>query len=736
MNFRMIFWILVVNVYAEMDLTRPIIMEEEGLVFQPKGLVALNEEYIQLSLMMKVKQPKILSYQDRCSKLCTLEEIQASVIKCAMNFRTQTDPTPSGTLLEAIKDCKSRKNCVIIHKDAKDQLYYISTDASANATDSNTTFQGAEKVCIEKETWKTYSCQVTEPESLGTVLTDNLKDDLVTFWNNAKTQFNEIVEVDGYSPNKKNKRQVAAVLGIGALLTGIVTTGFNFFQNKQLRAKVDAMREDFKDFVQETHDVEHSLIDTNKEIIKIVQNLDAKLEQEYNRVSCVEESLTLSLLQSQEAERFKNRVREIVKPIGEGKRTTPFTPNLLNISIIEDLVSKHPLLNDSIYREHPSLVYTTSTVTLAQASKAKDNSPVSVHLVLNVPIIRSKNVYHFYQVEQTGISQNEKCWKLDIPKNVYVKPTSDGRQIFSLDDIPCDKSDDNLFRLCSVEDYIEGRQEKKSFLEVSCLNGNLTNCQLTKYPCKETSVYTTHGLLTRSDNELRGVNRIPQEGRTITVWKPDDSPRRTKYWSWSKFESVDMTEGYVSCNDYKQEVSFVEITTQEVWQRVLKAAEIKYDRENVSLAIEKLNQSLSSIDEDRKWFNGGESDFTLEIVVAGLVGLCIMAISILIVYCMCNNCKRKFLKPYQPVKNETEMVNLRRGSKTSTRSAEYSNEEKSEADKSPRKRKVRVIENSDDEILQDAVPEQPIMRSPSKTKKPIQNKGFRYSTLYGPTSSE
>ena len=75
----MIFWILVASAYAEMDLTKPIVMEEEGLVFQPKGLVALNEEYIQLSLMMKVKQPKIISYKDRCSNLCTDEKIRASM---------------------------------------------------------------------------------------------------------------------------------------------------------------------------------------------------------------------------------------------------------------------------------------------------------------------------------------------------------------------------------------------------------------------------------------------------------------------------------------------------------------------------------------------------------------------------------------------------------------------------------------------------------------------------------
>jgi hypothetical protein len=30
--------------------------------------------------------------------------------------------------------------------------------------------------------------------------------------------------------------------------------------------------------------------------------------------------------------------------------------------------------------------------------------------------------------------------------------------------IPCEKSDENLVRLCSIEDYIEGR-EKKTFLE-------------------------------------------------------------------------------------------------------------------------------------------------------------------------------------------------------------------------------------------------------------------------------
>jgi hypothetical protein len=163
------------------------------------------------------------------------------------------------------------------------------------------------------------------------------------------------------------------------------------------------------------------------------------------------------------------------------------------------------------------------------------------------------------------------------------------------------------------------------------------------------------------------------------------------------------------------------------------AAETKYNREIISLAIQKLNESLTSIDENREWFDGDEPDFTLELIVAGLTGISLMAISALIVYCLCNKCTGKCYRKYQPVKEETEMSDLRRTSRTSTSIPEEQtiNDEETKHNESPRKRKVRVIDEPDEDIPQDAVTEQPIIRSPSKSRKQNENTQFRFSKLYG-----
>ena len=110
-----------------------------------------------------------------------------------------------------------------------------------------------------------------------------------------------------------------------------------------------------------------------------------------------------------------------------------------------------------------------------------------------------------------------------------------------------------------------------------------------------------------------------------------------------------------------------------------------------------------------------------------------MAISSLIVYCLCNKCTGKCTKTYQPINDATEMRDIRRGSKNSTSPMEErtTNKEETKPCQSPKKRKVNVIENSDDDKLQDAVPKQPTIKSPNDSRKEDKPKMFRYSGLYG-----
>jgi hypothetical protein len=104
----------------------------------------------------------------------------------------------------------------------------------------------------------------------------------------------------------------------------------------------------------------------------------------------------------------------------------------------------------------------------------------------------------------------------------------------------------------------------------------LSDCKIEKYECRESSVYATHGLLSKSDNTLTGVNQLPQQARTVTVREPKSNPRRTMYWSWADFKSVDMKEGYVSAND----CSFASIEDQESWYEIIQLATMKYEREH------------------------------------------------------------------------------------------------------------------------------------------------------------
>ena len=463
-------------------------------------------------------------------------------------------------------------------------------------------------------------CQWRGSDSSG-LIKERLEADIDEFWTNLVTQFSEVDSTTIYR-GRRSKRQLGLIIGAGGLITGAIATGLSWYSNKKLQTTVNRMKGEFRDFVSEVHTFEMNVLETERNLLKLVDRLDNKVEQVYKKSMCEIGLLQLGLLQAQEVNRFKEKIREVVRPLDLGKTTGHFTPRLLNVSLVRKLVQQHPRLNNSEYAIRPSLVYATSLIKLAELTSTKDQDSIAVHLVLSIPVLKNETIFNYYSVAQTGFSGNGSCWEFDLPKFVFLREADSGKTYYNLDKIPCDSSND-LFKFCSVSS-VPASETKRSFLKVGCLTGNLEECSLTKVKCREKSIYTIHGLLTRADSDLQGVYRTVTQGSKVEVWKPQEGSRNTKYWSWKIFESVDLSEGIAIASDYTEDIAVCNVTNQERWWSLIKSSHERLLKMNLTEVEGRINKTLEDIDLRRDWFSeDNATDFTIEITVATISGIVI-----------------------------------------------------------------------------------------------------------------
>ena len=204
---------------------------------------------------------------------------------------------------------------------------------------------------------------------------------------------------------------------------------------------------------------------------------------------------------------FKSRVREILTPLDIGVRTGRFTPRLLNLTTITNIIRQHPRLRSTLYLDHPTLIYATSRATIAEVNESENMDAISIHIILTIPLLRQNEIVQYFNIAQTGFKYDNKCWIQKLPKKVYQIITTENnkeeKSFYSLDEVECDGESD-LLRTCNLN-VTKPFTRPLKIMEVSCLSKEPKNCNMILVKCEEKVVYNTHGLLTRSDHKIKGV---------------------------------------------------------------------------------------------------------------------------------------------------------------------------------------------------------------------------------------
>ena len=619
----------------------PIVFKDQGVVLNPQGYIAIAPERIRISLMMKLTKPSLLTFDKNCRNICSNNKLTSFITDrddhCIQwNQKPTEEPyqkIETGKFLDNIRTCLitcQHDNCKWIQVTMKGCRLYHDTQFTNEA---NNVMILAPCV-LQKISQK---CDLEEQKT--NIIAEALNQDINDFWKEITTQ---VAEID----NKQNrqKRQIAMVVGAAGVLTSLVTSGFNFFNNMRLEQKMKTMQEDFRNFAENVHEFEENTYDFENEIIKVIDSIKIAQERSSKDLTCKTDQLTLALLQYREMNRFKERVNEILKPLNDGKRTAMFTPRLVNISTIQDIINNHPKLQDTLYKEQPTLIYATSKATIAEVAENKEGNAMAIHLILTIPTLKNQHVYQYFKTAQTGFYYDEKCWEHEIPNIVFQKISIDlktgitSKAFYSLDAVHCE-GESNLFMFCDIN-INKAMTNPLKLMEAECLSETPNTCNMSPVACKDKILYNVHGLLTMSHNEIKGVLKEITEEKKIVTWNPNDATTRTSYWPWKTYDYVEFNSGIARAVDYEGEIVGASEEQQNIWWKTIKKTNDIMEARNLSKAYSYLRKSLKGIENQRQWFSDNHSTMTKDITLTIVI---VLIVIIIIVVALCYG-RQKFEK--------------------------------------------------------------------------------------------
>ena len=626
--------ILLITEGAVMDFQHePRIYKDQGFLLNPAGLVALPTDNIQTSIMIKVSKPKLIKFSDKCVRTCTeTDELEAfSTEKCIMRGKVPSGPPLeviiNDTIRSCFQNCIEDDRCVFLHKDNTGCKKYDNTALLNNIKET------VVDINCTKELLKQQNCVMGHESRFSDSLTTSLENEIEVFWENAHVQLQELNVIEIH-PGKK-KRQAGLIIGIAGIATSLLTTGFNWYNNKKLESKINNLRSNFKDFVKETHSFEQSTFEVEREILKVIDSMQTKEKRIYEEMACKTNKIALSILQEREVKHFKSKVSTILKPLEYGKRTGTLTPNLLNVSTVQSILEHHPRFHKTLYQTNPTLIYATSKFTIAEIEQDINSDTISFHLILDTPILNSDQIFYHYKTIQTGFSYNNKCWKHKMPSSVYEKwITSNNtkrRAYFSLDNVHC-SDDSNIFKFCDLN-ITSSESDPIKMMEDPCLSTEEQKCELYLDSCDEKVIYSVHGLLTRSHSEIKGIYKNITDQKKIKIWNPASSKTKTAYWSWKIYSYVELQKGVARASDFTGTVSIIDENAQLKWWNNLIKTDEHLEKANLTKAYKMLQRSIDEIDQQRDWFASHPESFSKDVVLATGITVALALLGAVSFYC-------------------------------------------------------------------------------------------------------
>ena len=452
-------------------------------------------------------------------------------------------------------------------------------------------------------------CTTDAAAKLSKLLSNNLNRERDNIWVEKRAQLNEIIEAD----KDRSKRQIIA-LGIGTAIGSILSMGYNWFTSQKIKAKIKSLNKEFLDFAEYEHDFQKSVTTFEADTLKIYEKLEENIQTSLDELTCDLDILTIYFLQSRSLNNFRRRLDALLRPINEGKRYGNLSPDAINLENLKTLIGKHENLKNTVYIDHPYLVYAVGKIILANAQENEDN--IVLHIILSIPVIQEKNLHSVYEVKQTGFQVNNTCYSHSLPKLVYRNETVKNGII-----------QHNFYELESscigdfimyCEQNIEHKNSNSGNSMVHCLSEELLHeCEIVKSSnCKDAIVYSKSGVLIRSMHPVTAILRDIVNNKKTYIWNPQTSKTGVKFFSWKNYTHVQYTAGIAyNAVDYNENIVAATFTNVENWWKILREAKVKLQKTNMTRIITDLRRTITEVNDNHKWFEGTPHQLSKDIII-------------------------------------------------------------------------------------------------------------------------
>ena len=317
----------------------------------------------------------------------------------------------------------------------------------------------------------------------------------------------------------KRKRSVLSWLGIiGGVAYSTFLGGLSEIQIRKLNTHLAETQGEIKMIANKLNDLKKSQVIFEEKTVGVIKEVTESWLTMYDYMQCTT-SLALAVLNGKiNFITYKSIVDNLLFPALSGRNQVLLTSKILDITTLHQVVTKHPIFENSEFGANPALLYSTSYLSLVGVN---DQLTVA-HLVLEFPVLKRNSYYPLFELKQVGLHiRDNQCTYFDIPENVIMM----SEELRKLDLQTCNRH--NKLFLCP--DHV------LSYLP-SCYQQTNYTCHQEQRRCDQSLEYvrTDTGVLFRTNSKEEVYYKdMEMKIRAIKTSRFD-----TAYIPWSKAEWV------------------------------------------------------------------------------------------------------------------------------------------------------------------------------------------------------
>ena len=295
-------------------------------------------------------------------------------------------------------------------------------------------------------------------------------------------------------------------------------------ENRKLKDHLRQFSSKFQQFVTVVSDRLESTRKFNQEVLELVDAGFAKVFKDIKGLKCDIASLASLTVFQQTLKLHSSKLDELFYATKHGKLKANL-PQTLGLSDLELIIAQNPNFKDTLFKDHPEILYRVGDLYLLDATKNSKNN--LFHFLLTSPKLVPGSLFRTYHPVQVPIAstENEMCFLPVFPRTVIIQK----EKLVAADITDCYEKEQVI--LCQ-QDFADSFSPTTEV--IPCLNGQPELCTLEPVSCEPKMVFTKAGALVFSKGSILGM----PIGETTKLTILDKEDTFSYFFSWTDFKMI------------------------------------------------------------------------------------------------------------------------------------------------------------------------------------------------------